>query len=89
MSSLSLLLLSLLWVFSHILCIVVVCNCSVDSENCNVKSENWLFFGCRHSDRDYLYREDFQQFVDQEILRYLVVFLFEFVILFKNNNHAN
>eukprot|EP00271_Cylindrocystis_brebissonii_P003286 TRINITY_DN1408_c0_g1_i4.p1 TRINITY_DN1408_c0_g1~~TRINITY_DN1408_c0_g1_i4.p1 ORF type:complete len:722 (-),score=109.53 TRINITY_DN1408_c0_g1_i4:140-2305(-) len=34
---------------------------------------SWLFFGCRRSDEDYLYREDFEGFVKEGILTRLVV----------------
>jgi methionine synthase reductase len=33
----------------------------------------WLFYGCRHKERDYLYREDLQSFKDQGILSELSV----------------
>uniref|UniRef100_A0A8C8ZBS3 Methionine synthase reductase n=1 Tax=Prolemur simus TaxID=1328070 RepID=A0A8C8ZBS3_PROSS len=33
----------------------------------------WLFFGCRHKDRDYLFREELRHFVKQGILTHLKV----------------
>ena len=31
-------------------------------------SESWLFFGCRHKERDYLYREELEQFLSTGVL---------------------
>merc|ERR1712137_18136 len=36
------------------------------------RGETWLFFGCRHPDRDYLYREELEQFVERGVLQLLV-----------------
>ncbi|KAM6148235.1 methionine synthase reductase-like [Rhynchocyon petersi] len=33
----------------------------------------WLFFGCRHKDRDYLFREELQQFLKDGVLTHLKV----------------
>lgn len=33
-----------------------------------VLSESWLFFGCRHKERDYLYREELEQFLSTGVL---------------------
>ncbi|XP_006902233.1 PREDICTED: methionine synthase reductase [Elephantulus edwardii] len=33
----------------------------------------WLFFGCRHRDRDYLFREELQHFLQQGVLTHLKV----------------
>uniref|UniRef100_A0A8D0G5V9 Methionine synthase reductase n=1 Tax=Sphenodon punctatus TaxID=8508 RepID=A0A8D0G5V9_SPHPU len=35
--------------------------------------ETWLFFGCRHQDRDYLFREELRQFVENGTLTHLKV----------------
>ncbi|KYO34660.1 methionine synthase reductase [Alligator mississippiensis] len=35
--------------------------------------ETWLFFGCRHQDRDYLFRDELQYFVENGILTHLKV----------------
>uniref|UniRef100_A0A668U3X2 Methionine synthase reductase n=1 Tax=Oreochromis aureus TaxID=47969 RepID=A0A668U3X2_OREAU len=35
--------------------------------------ETWLFFGCRHRDRDYLFREELEGFVSRGILGHLKV----------------
>uniref|UniRef100_A0AAX7SWZ5 Methionine synthase reductase n=1 Tax=Astatotilapia calliptera TaxID=8154 RepID=A0AAX7SWZ5_ASTCA len=35
--------------------------------------ETWLFFGCRHRDRDYLFREELEGFVSRGILSHLMV----------------
>nr|XP_046226981.1 methionine synthase reductase isoform X2 [Scatophagus argus] len=35
--------------------------------------ETWLFFGCRHRDRDYLFREDLEGFVSSGTLSHLKV----------------
>lgn len=38
-------------------------------KNTNVAlSESWLFFGCRHKERDYLYREELEQFLSTGVL---------------------
>ena len=36
-------------------------------------SESWLFFGCRHKERDYLYREELEQFLSTGVLSRLFV----------------
>jgi len=36
-------------------------------------SESWLFFGCRHKERDYLYREELEQFLSTGVLSHLFV----------------
>uniref|UniRef100_A0A3B4X3H4 Methionine synthase reductase n=1 Tax=Seriola lalandi dorsalis TaxID=1841481 RepID=A0A3B4X3H4_SERLL len=38
-----------------------------------VFGETWLFFGCRHRDRDYLFREELEGFVSSGILNHLKV----------------
>uniref|UniRef100_A0A3P8VTI6 Methionine synthase reductase n=1 Tax=Cynoglossus semilaevis TaxID=244447 RepID=A0A3P8VTI6_CYNSE len=38
-----------------------------------VFGETWLFFGCRHKDRDYLFREDLEGFVSSGVLNHLKV----------------
>ncbi|KAG7225125.1 hypothetical protein INR49_014581 [Caranx melampygus] len=38
-----------------------------------VFGETWLFFGCRHRDRDYLFREELEGFVTSGILNHLKV----------------
>ncbi|XP_039982355.1 methionine synthase reductase [Xiphias gladius] len=38
-----------------------------------VFGETWLFFGCRHRDRDYLFREELEGFVSSSILTHLKV----------------
>ncbi|XP_037778404.1 methionine synthase reductase-like [Penaeus monodon] len=35
--------------------------------------ESWLFYGCRHKERDYLYREELEKFRDSKILSNLIV----------------
>lgn len=35
--------------------------------------ETWLFFGCRHRDRDYLFREELESFVSNGTLSHLKV----------------
>lgn len=35
--------------------------------------ESWLFYGCRHKERDYLYREELEKFRDGKILTNLIV----------------
>ncbi|XP_053323435.1 methionine synthase reductase [Spea bombifrons] len=35
--------------------------------------ETWLFFGCRHRDKDYLFREELNQFVESGVLTHLKV----------------
>ena len=35
--------------------------------------ESWLFFGCRHRDKDYLYREDLEKFEGDKVLSHLIV----------------
>jgi methionine synthase reductase len=35
--------------------------------------ETWLFFGCRHADKDFLYETSLQSFIDDGTLRRLVV----------------
>lgn len=35
--------------------------------------ETWLFYGCRHQDRDYLFREELQGFVGNGVLTHLKV----------------
>lgn len=38
-------------------------------KNTNIAlSESWLFFGCRHKERDYLYREELEQFLSTGVL---------------------
>ncbi|XP_028288870.1 methionine synthase reductase isoform X2 [Parambassis ranga] len=38
-----------------------------------VFGETWLFFGCRHRDRDYLFREELESFVSRGTLNHLKV----------------
>ncbi|KAM7369979.1 hypothetical protein PAMP_011266 [Pampus punctatissimus] len=38
-----------------------------------VFGETWLFFGCRHKDRDYLFREDLEGFLSSGTLNHLKV----------------
>lgn len=38
-----------------------------------VYGETWLFFGCRHRDRDYLFREELEGFVSSGTLSHLKV----------------
>merc|ERR1712136_255515 len=38
-----------------------------------VLSESWLFFGCRHKERDFLYRETLEQFENTGALTHLIV----------------
>lgn len=33
----------------------------------------WLFFGCRHKDRDYLFRDELRRFLKRGVLTYLKV----------------
>uniref|UniRef100_A0A8C5PAB0 Methionine synthase reductase n=1 Tax=Leptobrachium leishanense TaxID=445787 RepID=A0A8C5PAB0_9ANUR len=33
----------------------------------------WLFFGCRHRDKDYLFRDEFSNFIENGVLTYLKV----------------
>ncbi|XP_072544806.1 methionine synthase reductase [Salminus brasiliensis] len=33
--------------------------------------ETWLFFGCRHKDRDFIFREELERFVENETLSHL------------------
>uniref|UniRef100_A0A8B9JI88 Methionine synthase reductase n=1 Tax=Astyanax mexicanus TaxID=7994 RepID=A0A8B9JI88_ASTMX len=35
--------------------------------------ETWLFFGCRHKDRDFIFREELERFVENETLSHLKV----------------
>ncbi|XP_071544761.1 methionine synthase reductase-like [Panulirus ornatus] len=35
--------------------------------------ESWLFFGCRHKERDFLYREELEKFQENKILNHLIV----------------
>ncbi|XP_064189216.1 methionine synthase reductase isoform X1 [Anguilla rostrata] len=38
-----------------------------------VFGETWLFFGCRHKDREFLFREELERFVEKGILTHLHV----------------
>uniref|UniRef100_A0A672PU87 Methionine synthase reductase n=1 Tax=Sinocyclocheilus grahami TaxID=75366 RepID=A0A672PU87_SINGR len=35
--------------------------------------ETWLFFGCRHKDKDFLFREELERFAHNRILSHLIV----------------
>ncbi|XP_068221140.1 methionine synthase reductase-like [Palaemon carinicauda] len=43
------------------------------SGNENAFGESWLFFGCRHKNKDYLYREELEQFHRDKVLSHLKV----------------
>lgn len=40
---------------------------------CNVRPNTWLFYGCRHEQRDFLFREELKSFVENGTLSNLVV----------------
>ncbi|ORX90107.1 riboflavin synthase domain-like protein [Basidiobolus meristosporus CBS 931.73] len=46
-------------------------NPSLDIENCF--GEMWLFYGCRHKERDYLYRKELEDLKTRGVLKELVV----------------
>lgn len=45
-----------------------------EREAANATGENWLFFGCRYENQDFLYADDLQAFAEKGIIKLFVAF---------------